>query len=81
MPRSVVVKKSRHYTGGPGRGLGDKPEVFATAEEALAVAIELTKRNPVGFEVVPYKPVPKDDLPSERAIKNMRRWLDDNEPS
>ena len=47
----VIVKKSRHYVGGPGRD----GKVYATAEEALAVAIELTQQNPVGFDVRPFE--------------------------
>lgn len=49
----VIVKKSRHYTGGTGR----TNTVYATVEEAQAVAVELSKTNPVGFEVLPYKQI------------------------
>lgn len=76
MARFIVYKKSRHYTG----GLGVDGKIHANEKLALEVAVEMTQRNPVGYEVLPYKPVPKDDLPSERAINNMRRWLEDNEP-
>lgn len=54
----IVFKKTRVYEGGPGRG----NKVYDTAEEALAVAVELTQTNPVGFDVLPFKEfAPKSD--------------------
>lgn len=54
MPRFIVFKKSRHYEG----GLGVDKKVYATEKEALEVAVEMTQRNPVGYQVLPYKPYP-----------------------
>jgi len=49
----VIVKKSRHYTGGPGRD----GKVYKTAKEAFEVAVKLSQRNPVGFDVLPHKEI------------------------
>ncbi len=55
--RWVVVKKSRQYIGGNG----SDGKTYRTDLEALEVAVELSQRNPVGYEVVPFKPYHREE--------------------
>jgi hypothetical protein len=55
--RWVVVKKSRQYIGGNG----SDGKTYQSDLEALEVAVELSQRNPVGYEVVPFKPYHREE--------------------
>lgn len=55
--RWVVVKKSRLYEGGNGAD----GKTYGSDVEALEVAVELSQRNPVGYDVVPHKPYHREE--------------------
>jgi len=49
----IIYKKRRHYV----HGVGTDGKVYDTKKGALEVAVELTQRNPVGYDVLPYRPI------------------------
>jgi hypothetical protein len=52
-----VVKKSRLYEGGNG----SDGKTYRSDLEALEVAVEMSQRNPVGYEVIPFKPYLREE--------------------
>lgn len=64
--RWVIFKKSRHYVSGPG----SDNKVYDDEVQAQVAAAEAARRNPVGFDVLPYR---ESSSPSGRASGRVRK--------